>query len=183
MVLLTGLRRLLADFYAIEGIDDAFLMTAMVVALYGFSSPGVIAFQREMQFGHDFLFEAGSVLVRVVLSIALVLYFRSFYGVLWALILAAFFRMFLSYLMTRRIKLSFGRAAIFEIFRISKWAGLETIATTLYINFDRLILGKTGTSRYGRGLFCGNGFGANPTSDDHDANLTGFIAGIASCAC
>ncbi len=128
--------------YEIDQFDQSLYLSTLLVMFYALASPNLLRFQRDMSFGKDFLFESLTAIIRVILSVSFALYYQSAYGVLIALVIAAFLRCGLSYLMTWSWPLSFSSAAAREILSITKWVSIETFASAGYGNFDRLILAK-----------------------------------------
>ena len=134
-----------ANFYEEESLTNALYVLGLVLVLEGVASSWVISFQRELEYHKDFLFETIVGVGRILVTIALVIWLRSLWAIVWGFAAAAFLRVLLSYIMCWGRPLKSSKTAEKEVWSISKWTGVEVFAKFAEDRVDRISLAKIGT--------------------------------------
>ncbi|MCK0069645.1 oligosaccharide flippase family protein [Kordiimonas laminariae] len=144
--LIAALAEPTASFYGEEVLGAGLYILGFALALEGIATSWVISFQRELQYQKDFIFETIVGVGRILITIALVLWLRSLWAIVWGILAAAVIRVVLSHIMCWGRSLKSDRAALGDVWDISKWAGVEALATFSEERIDRISLAKIGTA-------------------------------------
>lgn len=114
---------------------------ALRALLSGCCSVGVVQFRMNLDFARDFRFGVYRKLIAVVIGIGLVLWFRSYWALVWAIVLAELAEVALGYAMhPYRPRLSFARMR--DIASFSGWMVTSNLSTYISRSFDQLAVAR-----------------------------------------
>lgn len=88
-----------ADFYSEPRLTELMYVYAAIALISGFENIGVVAFRKELEFDLEFRFQMSKKLLAVAATIALALYFRSYWALALGTLLSQIISVGLSYVM------------------------------------------------------------------------------------
>ncbi|UTW57109.1 oligosaccharide flippase family protein [Kordiimonas sp. SCSIO 12603] len=135
-----------ANFYAEESLKNSLYVLGAVLVFEGLASSWVVSFQRELQYHKDFIFETVVGVGRILVTIALVVWLRNIWAIVWGFVAAGILRVVLSYIMCWGRSFKSDKQAEREIWQITKWISVEAIAKFAEDRIDRISIAKVGTT-------------------------------------
>jgi len=109
--------------------------------LNGFANPRFVMFERELDYSKLAVLTLGSKVVSFVVTLAIALLYRSYWALVIGLLAGGVTSLILTYaLKPYRPRVSFARFS--DIFAFSGWLSLTSIATTLSMETDKIIVGR-----------------------------------------
>lgn len=118
-------------------------LISFVPLLRGFINPSVAKFSKDLHFHKEFYYRSSVFLVEAIISIFLVIIYKSPVGMVWGLIAAAFFEIFFSFIFASpRPKLEFDKSIFKNVVGRGKWITLGGIFNYLYQNLDNMTVAK-----------------------------------------
>ncbi len=167
--LLTGLLMLLAAPAIASYYEDPRLLgiaraTAVLFVLNGAVNIGVVNFRKELNFQREFMFRGTIKFFSVIATIALALYFRSYWALVAGTLISAVLELGFSYYLSS-YRPSFTLRAWREMMSFSAWLLLNSFVLFLNRRMSYLIIGKVlGVSSVGF-LTLSNEFASLPNSE------------------
>jgi len=140
-----------AGFFNNQDAVQLLLLMSFVPLIKGFINPSIIKFQKEMQFGKDFIYKISIFFVETIFSILLVFLMQSPIGLVWGMIISALFEVYLSFeMMSPTPKYKFEKIKFWEVIHQGKWITLSGIFNYLFQHTDDVMVGRLlGTSSLG----------------------------------
>jgi O-antigen/teichoic acid export membrane protein len=138
-----------AAFLSEPALETVILLLAATMALEGFRNIGTVAFRRELAFDKEFRLQVLPRIAGVVVTVTLAIVLRSYWALLWALVLQRVLRVALSYGM-HPYRPRFSLAAWRELIGFSAWAWAIMLAMQIRDRSESLLIGRMlGTSELG----------------------------------
>lgn len=137
---------------------------SLSMLLVGLENIGIITFQKEMRFGLDFRFVF---LKRVVAFIATILaawLLRSYWALVIGTLAGRSFGVLLSYRM-HPMRPRFSLEKLKEIFSVSQWMLVNSIASYVNRNLDKILLGRRATATIVGGYTLADEISAMPSTE------------------
>lgn len=135
--------RFLAEFFSVPGIASLLILAALVPFIRGFINPAIISFQKRLEFQKEFALRSIILFTDVIVSLSLVLLFRSVVGLVWGIIAAALVEVILSFLwLAAKPALRFEKKRFLTILSFGKWVTLSGIFAYLADSIDDIFVGK-----------------------------------------
>jgi lipopolysaccharide exporter len=131
----------IATFYGDPRIAPMVQVLSAMLLLKGLENIWTVSFRKDLNFRLDFIYEAASKLLSVVLTIALAVSLRSYWALVYGQVAAAAVRVVISMFIAPewpRITLSHWNS----IWSFSQWSLAKGAATYVVQNGDRIILGR-----------------------------------------
>jgi PST family polysaccharide transporter len=114
---------------------------ALSPLLTGLSNPRFVMFERDLVYSRLAVLTLGAKTVAVAVTLVVAILHRSYWALVFGLLAGNLVSMLLSYaLKPYRPRFSFARS--YDIFAFSGWLSLTTIATTLSMETDKIIVGR-----------------------------------------
>jgi O-antigen/teichoic acid export membrane protein len=132
-----------ALFFREPDVADLLRFVSAILVMQGFVNTGIVFFTRDMDFERAFVFEVGSGGLSLAAGIVLAYQLRSPWALVWANFVGAVARVVLSFLLSPirpRLELRKDRAG--ELFAFGRWMSGYAIASWIWQNVDRLVLGR-----------------------------------------
>jgi PST family polysaccharide transporter len=124
-----------------ERIAGVVLALALSPVLTGLANPRFVMFERDLVYSKLAVLTLGAKLVAFVVTLVIALMYRSYWALVLGLLVGALTSLILSYaLRPYRPRVSLARFS--DIFGFSGWLSLTTIATTLAMETDKIIVGR-----------------------------------------
>jgi O-antigen/teichoic acid export membrane protein len=122
----------------------AVIRTLSVNTLFsGFRSIKLVILKRELAFGKQFLYEFVAMAVDIIVSVAMALYLRNYWALVWGGLAANFTRLVMSYLLcpySPRIR--FDRHQLRELFGFGRWVLFSNLLVFAITQGDDLFVAK-----------------------------------------
>lgn len=132
--------RPLAVLYGEPRLEWLIYALAFSVLIGGLTNPRIVLLSKQLVFWQDFLMSVSERLVAVVISIAVALYFRSYWALVAGAVAGQFTAMVISYvILPFRPKVVWNRAR--ELWSFSIWLTLGQAMNTINWRFDQLLIG------------------------------------------
>lgn len=133
----------IASFFNTNKVYPLLLIASLIPCIRGFINPSVVKFVKDLRFNLEFFYRSSIFFVESIAGLLLVLFLNDVSGLLWGLVIGAFFEVFLSFVMIRPIPVPrFSWAYFFEIIGKGKWMTFTGIFGYLYYNVDDIVIGK-----------------------------------------
>ncbi len=113
-----------ADFYGDPRLAAVMYGYALIALASGFENIGIVAFRKELEFNREFRFQLAKKLLSVIVTVALALYFRSY----WALVLGTLFSQLAG------VALSYAMHPYRPRFCLKKWRDLLGFSSWVLFN-------------------------------------------------
>jgi len=132
-----------SNFFNAPNSFNLLLLISVVPFLRGFINPSIVKFQKELRFSLEFYFRTSTFFIETFFSIFLVILTKSVEGLIWGMIIAVFFEIFISHLMIKpRPILSFNPQLFKEVVGFGKWITASTIFNYFYQHGDDMAVGR-----------------------------------------
>ncbi len=132
-----------------ERVVDVIQLICLSVIIRAFSNIGIVAFRKELQFRKEVFFSILSKLATIVSTLVLAYFFRTYWALVWGMVLGSGLSVILSYLMhpfRPRVTLSRFEA----LWSYSYWMVILNVGMFLSQQGDRYIIGgAVSTHEYG----------------------------------
>ena len=125
--------------------DSKFLLIliSFVPLIRGFINPSVVKFQKNLYFHKQFFYQTSVLLVGSIFSIFLIILTHKVESLIYAMLISAFFEMFLSFfIVTPRPKFSFKLPLFRNVLGYGKWITASTIFNYFYQHGDDITVGR-----------------------------------------
>lgn len=130
-----------SDYYQEPRLQVVVYVMALAIFLRGLVNIGVVDFRKELNFALDVKYEIFSQAVRIVATIGLAIWLRSYWAMVLGILSGSVAAVVLSYIMSPfRPRLSLEKFG--EIFGVSTGIWLENLNRFVSMQADRLILGR-----------------------------------------
>lgn len=153
-----------ADYFNDTRIVPVLRFMALGMLLMGTENIGIVTFQKEMRFGLDFSFTFQKRIAAFIITIFTAWWLRNY----WALVIGSLggriIGVYLSYRM-HPMRPRFSTEKLREIFSVSQWMMMSSIATYLSRNLDNMILGRHTNATVVGGYSLANEISAMPTTE------------------
>ncbi len=134
---------LIADFYHSPSSLPILLAISLVPLIRGFINPGIVLFQKQLQFNREFYFRASLTFTEVLVSIITVYLTGSPIGIAVGLIASALVEVFLSFKVVGiKPKPSFSKTQFNQIIHRGKWITFAGIINYLNLNGPDMVIGR-----------------------------------------
>jgi lipopolysaccharide exporter len=131
----------ISSFYGDPRISPMIQVLSLMVVLKGMENMWTVSFRKELNFRLDFIYEAVSKLLSVVLTIALAVFLRSYWALVYGQVVAAAVRVVMSmFIAPQWPRFTFSHWN--SIWSFSQWSLTKGVASYLVQNGDRIILGR-----------------------------------------
>jgi O-antigen/teichoic acid export membrane protein len=128
-------------------------IASLVPLIKGFINPMIVSLHKDLAFFADTLYRMSLVIAEALLSVVLVWLFGSIYAWVFALVLTAFFEVFISfYFFKTRPAFEFVTSRAQVIFTQAKDFAVSSLLSYLTENVDNLLIGKI-VGSYGLGIY------------------------------
>lgn len=132
-----------ASFFAAPELAAIIRLTALGVAISGFSSIGAAMLERHLAFERVFVLDVCGALARFALVVGLALWLRSVWALVWAALIGSAFNVLLSYVVApHRPRLAFVRRRAAELFDFSRWIYCSNVLFILTEELDDMVVGR-----------------------------------------
>lgn len=130
-----------ADYFHNEQVTDVLRIMAISLLMGGLENIGVVAFQKNMEFGRDFRFFFLRRLAGFIVTITLAYWFRSYWAMVFGTLCARTFGVALSYLMHEfRPRISFRRLG--ALWSFSQWILVRNLGNYGLLQLDKFLIGR-----------------------------------------
>ncbi|MCF8474137.1 MAG: lipopolysaccharide biosynthesis protein [Emcibacter sp.] len=137
---------LISSFYGEERLNILVIIIALSIAVGGFENIGTVLFRKNMDYKKDFIFNITKKMLSVIFVLSLAVYFRNYYAFAVGILLNSIALVILSFILSPyRPKLTMKGAK--DIWSFSQWNMLKGIAQYLYMQGDKLIVGKVSSAQ------------------------------------
>ncbi len=129
------------DFLADARLSEMITWLALAPLMDGLQNIGVIEFQKELQFGREFVFKISQKLIGFFVTLALAVWLRSYWALLIGILSNKAVNLLLSYLLhpfRPRVNLTQWRS----IFRFTKWIMFHNIVLYAGTQTDKVLIKK-----------------------------------------
>lgn len=141
--LMVSLAGFLANFFSAPGVISLLTFAALIPLVRGFINPAIVYFQKELKFRQEFCLRSITLLVEAIVSLILVLAFRSVFGLVWGVLTAALGEVILSFLwLPIRPSLKFEKKRFLTILSFGKWVTVSEIFSYLAERIDEIFVGR-----------------------------------------
>jgi lipopolysaccharide exporter len=131
----------IAGFYGDARISPMIQVLSAMVLLKGLENIWTVSFRKELNFRRDFVYEAICKVLAVILTIALAVWLRSYWALVYGQVAAAAVRVVISmFIAPEWPRLTFSHWN--SIWSFSQWSLAKGAASYLVQNGDRIILGR-----------------------------------------
>lgn len=171
----------ISQFFNEPRVEAVLYFLAAVPILNGFKNIGVVDFRKKMEFDKEFKFKFSVRVVSVIATILLALHLRSYWALVYGMLISGALALVLSYIMSP-FRPKFGLSQFSRIFGFSKWLLVQNIMLGLNERLPILVLGRFYESRVV--AFYSMGFDiSNMTSGEFAAPIRrALFPGVASIA-
>lgn len=140
-----------ANFFKLPEATGLIRATSLVSLLRGFINPSIVLFQKNLEFGRDFVFRASVFSFDAVVAILVTYITRSPMGLVWGLVAGVILEIILSYLMIKpRVWPAWRGEKAKYIIRRGKWMTGAGIFQFFFREGDDAVVGRTlGSSALG----------------------------------
>lgn len=137
-----------AEFFHAPDAVSLLMLVSVVPLLRGFINPAVASFQKELHFHKQFFYSTSEFFVESIVTIILVLLFKSPSAIVWGLIAGAAFEVVISFAFVKPWpKLFFEKNIFAHVIGRGKWVTLTGIFSYFFQNGDNIVVGRMlGTS-------------------------------------
>ena len=134
----------MARLYGVPELAQLLPVAALSLAILGFTPTRAETANRHLALGRVTLIDLATQLIGIVAAVALALALNSVWALVWSGLVAALAQVVLydRLLPGARNRFRWERAAAGELIGFGKWIFLSTVAGFLYLQGDRLILGR-----------------------------------------
>ena len=116
---------------------------ASVTLIRGFINPGVIYFDKELEFHKRFMYDVGRTSAVFITSIILVLFWKSVWALVYGVIAGDIVALVLTYLLhPYRPRLRFDYQKAKQLFTFGRWIYLSSLMIFLSTQLDKGVIGK-----------------------------------------
>lgn len=137
---------------------------ALSMLLVGLENIGIITFQKEMRFGLDFRFVFLKRLVGFLATIATAWWLHSYWALVIGTLAGRSFGVLLSYQM-HPMRPRFSLEKLKEIFSVSQWMLVNSIATYANRNLDKMLIGRRANATVVGGYTLADEISAMPSTE------------------
>ncbi|MCK4533156.1 lipopolysaccharide biosynthesis protein [bacterium] len=134
---------LVGIFFRAPRVINIIRVIALAQLFKGAANIGVVYFQKELDFKKKFLYQTGSSLVSVVVTLSLVFILRNVWALVYGAVAGSLTQLVLSYLIhpyRPKFKFDFNKAK--ELFGFGKWIFIATILVFILTKGDAALVGK-----------------------------------------
>jgi lipopolysaccharide exporter len=132
---------LAAGYFQDDRVTDVLRIMALTIVISGFENIGIVTFQKNMEFGREFRFLFLRRIVGFVVTVALAIWFRSYWAMIVGTLVSRAFGVWLSYrLHDYRPQLSLARLG--ALWSFSQWVLLRNIGSYGAAQTDKLVVGR-----------------------------------------
>ncbi|THF61609.1 lipopolysaccharide biosynthesis protein [Pseudothauera rhizosphaerae] len=130
-----------AAFYDEPRIREILYVFALVSLVGAFENIGIVNFRKELSFDQEFRFQLMKKLISVVATVALALYFRSYWALAFGMLASAIVGVLLSYVM-HAYRPGFSLGAWREMLGFSVWMSIDHIISFIRERGSDFVVGK-----------------------------------------
>lgn len=152
IALIMGLASLIMrQYYGEPALLPLITLAAFVPLVKGFINPNIVSLQKKLLFFWDSAYRISLVIVETVVAVGLVLFFKSVFGLIFAMIVSALFEVSVSFIFFRlRPTFNYKSTRAKEVFDQMKWLNISSVLGYLHENLDNMLIGKlAGTTNLG----------------------------------
>lgn len=153
-----------ADYYHDARVTAAIQVMALTIAITAFENVGIVNFQKELNFAADAKFTLSKRLMAFVITIALTLMFRSYWGMIFGVLCSRLFSTALSYIV-HPMRPRFSLEHFKDIFSISQWVLVKNISQYLDRNLHIILVGGIASTGVTGGYTLANEISDVPGTD------------------
>ncbi len=132
---------LAADYFRDSRVLDVIRLMSVTILIGGFENIGIVAFQKNMEFGRDFLFFFFRRVAGFVVTIGLALWWQSY----WAMVIGALagrsFGVVISYLL-HEYRPRFSLIRLQKIWSFSQWILVRNLGNFGQLQTDKFLVGR-----------------------------------------
>ncbi len=134
---------LIAQFFVSPDAEPLLKVMAITILIGGFKNPGVILFQKELDFKKNFFYELPSVLTDIVVSLILVFLLRNVWALVFGALASGTIKLLTSFLIhPHRPCLEFDKTKLKKLFGFGKWITGSQMLFLILTRGDEFIIGK-----------------------------------------
>jgi lipopolysaccharide exporter len=130
-----------AAYYREPRVEQVLYVLAIATLIGGFGNIGVVAFRKDLTLHKEFYLAIANRVIRTGTTIALAVLFRSYWALVWGIVVSRVFGVILSYIahpFRPHLSLAGGR----DLFNFSKWLLLLSLLTAAFQRAPDLIIGR-----------------------------------------
>ena len=142
-LLLYAIAPMSAVFFKTPEAEMIIKITGLALILQSLSNIGVITFQKDLEFGKQFIYQFSGVVVTFLVSIIVLYIVRSVWAMVWGLLAGSLARLVVGYLIhpyRPRIHFDFENAR--ELFKFGRWLLISSVVIFLFSQGDDIFVGK-----------------------------------------
>lgn len=139
--LLVAVSPVAADYFSDSRVSPVLVLMAVNVVISGLENIGIVAFQKEMQFGREFRYLLINRIFGLVCTIGLAFALRSYWALVIATTCTVVFGVVHSYL-AHPLRPRWCTAKLRELFSVSQWMLVQNIGGYLDNNLHKLLVGR-----------------------------------------
>ena len=133
----------LAKFFTAPAAVSLLILAAIIPFIRGFINPAIVSFQKELKFQKEFILRSITLLTDLIVSLVLVLLFRSVAGLIWGITASALMEVLFSFLwLPTKPGLKFEKEKFLTILSFGKWVTLSGIFSYLADRIDDIFVGR-----------------------------------------
>ena len=142
-LLLYAMAPMSAIFFKTPEAEMIIKITGFALILQSLTNIGVITFQKDLEFGKQFVYQFSSVVVTFIVSIIVLYIVRSVWAMVWGLLAGNLARLVVSYLIhPYRPRIHFNLENARELFKFGRWLLLSSVVIFLFSQGDDIFVGK-----------------------------------------
>jgi O-antigen/teichoic acid export membrane protein len=133
----------MAQWYQQPELMTTIIVAALIPVIKGFINPAIIGLRKELNFFKDSMYNISLQVVEAVLAVILAFATHSVFSLIIAMIGAAFFEVFISFIFfSHRPRFAYSASRAKNIFQNSVSLGFSALFNYLHENLDNVIVGS-----------------------------------------
>lgn len=136
---------LAVDYFKDARVEDVLRVMAISVAIGGLENIGIVTFQKNMEFGRDFQFFFIRRISGFLVTLALALWLRNYWAMVWGALAGRVIGVVLSYVL-HAYRPSFSFSRLRSLWSFSQWILVRNVGSYGAQQSDKLLVGRMGDS-------------------------------------
>lgn len=131
------------SFYKSPTLYSFLLVICILPVVKGFINPSIAKFQKELKFNIEFFYKSTIFLIETFFSVLIVLLTKSAIGLIWGLIIGAFFEVIFSFFIIKPTPhFIFKLNLLKKVIARGKWVTMSGVFNYLFHNGDNIVVGR-----------------------------------------
>jgi lipopolysaccharide exporter len=132
---------LAADYFNDGRVEDVLRVMAISMVIGGFENIGIVAFQKNMEFGRDFQFFFQRRIVGFTVTVTLAFWLRSYWAMVFGALIGRIAGVWFSYIL-HDFRPRFSLARLKQLWSFSQWILVRNLGTYGAQQLDKLLVGR-----------------------------------------